>query len=362
VGEGHTYILAINPGSTSTKAALYDGEKLIRDKTIRHAANEFENCDEPFEQKEIRLRHVCGFMDECGLTPDMLAAAVGRGGIISPVGSGTYRVNQKMLQDLTKGAAASHVSALGGIIAAEIAARTESPIPAFVVDPVVVDELEPVARLSGIPGIQRASIFHALNTKAVAKEYADKAGKAYTDSNLVVAHLGGGISVGAHRHGKVVDVNNAIDGEGPFSPERSGGVPLRPLVKMCFSGEYTEKEILDYLGKSGGMMAYLGQNDFRAVTAGIEKGDEKARLVVDAMAYQVSKEIGAMAVVLHGRPDAIILTGGLAYSEYLTSKITDYVRSLAPVHVYPGEDELHALAAGTLRVLKGQETALEYTG
>jgi butyrate kinase len=264
-----------------------------------------------------------------------------------------------MLEDLKVGVLGEHASNLGGIIANEIASNLN--IPAFIVDPVVVDEMQAVARISGMPEIERKSIFHALNQKAVARRAADEMGKPYHECNFIVAHLGGGVSVGAHRKGKVVDVNNALDGDGPFSPERSGGLPVGDLAKLCFSGKYTLTEIKKLIKGQGGLVAYLNTNDGRDVIKMIESGDENAKVVFQAMAYQVAKEIGMCAAVLKGDIDAIILTGGLAYGEVLIGWIKEHVEFLGKIIVYPGEDEMSALALGGLRVLKGEEEAQTYS-
>nr|WP_250160247.1 butyrate kinase [Caloranaerobacter azorensis] len=287
-----------------------------------------------------------------------LSAVVGRGGLLKPIAGGTYKVNERMLEDLKVGVLGEHASNLGGILAHEIASQLN--IPAFIVDPVVVDEMEDVARISGMPELERKSIFHALNQKAVARRAAKELGKAYNEVNLIVAHLGGGISVGAHKNGRVIDVNNALDGEGPFSPERTGGLPVGDLVKLCFSGKYTLAEMKKKIKGNGGLVAYLGTNDAREVVKMIENGDKKAELVYKAMAYQVAKEIGSLAAVLEGKVDGIILTGGIAYDKRFTKWIIDRVSFISKVFVYPGEDEMIALAEGGLRVLRGEEEAKVY--
>jgi butyrate kinase len=288
----------------------------------------------------------------------MLNAVVGRGGLLKPIEGGTYSVNEVMLEDLKVGILGQHASNLGGIIANEIA--KDFSIPAFIVDPVVVDEMEEIARISGIPEIERVSIFHALNQKAVAKRYANEFNNKYEEINVIVAHMGGGISVGAHKNGRVVDVNNALDGEGPFSPERSGGLPVGDLVKLCFSGKYTYDEIKKMINGKGGFVAHYNTNDARAVSEAMRQGDKKAELLLKAMAYQIAKEIGKCAAVLSGKVEAIILTGGIAYGKEIVELIKERVDFIAPVVVYPGEDELLALAQGGLRVLKGEEVAKEY--
>lgn len=355
----NTYrILVLNPGSTSTKVALFENKNRKAEKIIRHKAGELERFSVVTEQKDLRMKYIEEFLAEERIDPSDLDAIAGRGGIIRPMESGTYSINEKMLEDLNGKTASRHASALGGIIAEEIGKKYG--IPSYTTDPVVVDEMEAVARLSGMPEIERKSVFHALNAKAVARGYAASLGMKYEDGRFIVAHMGGGISVGAHRYGRVIDVNDALNGEGPFSPERSGGVPLDQLVDLCYSGQYTKNEIMARITKQGGMLAYLGTNDLKAVEDMIRKGNEFAALVMDSMAYQISKEIGAMAAVLEGRVNATILTGGLANSKRFTDAIRQKVEYIAPVILWPGEDEMQALADGVLRVLSGMEKAAEY--
>jgi butyrate kinase len=344
-------VLAINPGSTSTKFGLYDDEKAVITKTIRHDAAFLSRCASILDQKEPRRDCIMESLAEAGVTLSSLDAVAGRGGLLKPIESGTYLINQKMLEDLHSASAAIHASALGAIIAAEIASLLS--IPAYVVDPVVVDEMDRNAKLTGMPGIERSSVFHALNQKAIARRLAGELGMPYENARFVVAHLGGGITVGAHRYGRVIDVNDALSGEGPFTPERTGTIPAIPLINMCFSGEYTEAEMIEKVTAKGGMKAYLGTGDLQNVQKMINDGDEFAALVLDSMAYQVSKEIGAMTAVLEGLVDAIVLTGGLAHSTRFTGAIKQRVDKLAPVYVFPGEDEMLALVSGALRVLRG---------
>ncbi|MCX7950618.1 MAG: butyrate kinase [Clostridiales bacterium] len=351
-------MLIINPGSTSTKIAVYDGIEPVFVETLRHSAEELAPYSTIFDQYEFRKNVIIKAIEDKGVELSSLNAVVGRGGLLKPIEGGTYSVNEKMLEDLKIGVQGQHASNLGGVIAYEIA-KTYN-IPSFIVDPVVVDEMHEVARISGMPEIERKSIFHARNQKAVAKRYAKEKGVKYEDLNLIVAHMGGGISVGAHKKGRIVDVNNALDGEGPFSPERSGGVPVGDLVKMCFSGKYTQDEIKKKITGKGGLVAYLGTNDGREVKKMMDEGNKEAELLYKAMAYQVAKEIGSCAAVLKGEVDAVILTGGLAYGEEYVSWIKERVSFISPVVVYPGEDEMLALAEGGLRVLKGEETAKEY--
>ena len=351
-------ILAINPGSTSTKAAVYDGEKEIANVTIRYPPDELVKYENIRAQRELRTRDVIKMLEERSIAFNSLDAVVGCGGLLKPIDSGTYLINERMLEDLATDSAMMHASALGGLIAEEIGKQYK--IPAYVVDPVVVDEMEQCAKLTGIPGIERRSVFHALNSKAVARRCSKQIGISYEDARFIIAHMGGGISVGAHRYGRVIDVNNALSGDGPFSPERSGGVPVEPIIDMCFSGEFTKAEIMSKVVGKGGMRAYLGTTDMTAVQQMVKGGDEYAALVLDALAYQISKEIGAMAAVLEGRIDAIILTGGLAYSTRFTGSIKQRVDKLAKVYTFPGEDELLALVEGALRVLKGEARAAIY--
>jgi len=351
-------ILAINPGSTSTKIAIYDNEKEVFETTLRHSNEEIEQFEKIIDQYDFRKDVILTALNENGINLTKLSAVVGRGGLLKPIKGGTYSVNDQMIEDLKAAQMGEHASNLGGMIAHEIAEQLH--IPAFIVDPVVVDEMEPVARISGMPEIKRISIFHALNQKAVARRYAKETGRPYEELNLIVAHLGGGISVGAHEKGRVVDVNNALDGEGPFSPERTGGLPVGDLAKLCYSGKYTHADIKKMIKGKGGLVAYLGTNDGREVVKMIESGDENAKLIFEAMAYQVAKEIGSCAAVLKGKVDAVILTGGLAYGAMLTSWIKSRVEFIGDVIIYPGEDEMSALALGGLRVLRKEESPQIY--
>jgi butyrate kinase len=351
-------LLVINPGSTSTKIGVYEDENPVIVETIRHSAEEIDKFDYIYEQFQFRKDVIIEILKEKSFDLDSLDAVIGRGGLLKPIEGGTYSVNETMLEDLKIGKLGQHASNLGGILANEIAKGFN--VPAFIVDPVVVDELEEVARVSGIPEIKRISIFHALNQKAVAKRYAKDINKKYENLNIIVAHLGGGISVGAHYNGRVIDVNNALDGEGPFSPERSGSLPVGDLAKMCFSGKYTYEEIKKMINGRGGFVAHLNTNDARTVAQAMNDGDKKAELILKAMAYQIAKEIGKCSVVLHGKVEAIILTGGIAYGKEIVQLIKERVEFIAPVVVYPGEDELLALAQGGIRVLNGEEAAKEY--
>lgn len=353
-------LLVINPGSTSTKIAVFEDETMIMEKTLRHSNEEISKYETIAEQKSFRKEVILESLAEVGINSHDLDAVVGRGGLLHPMEGGTYEVNEKMLEDLRVGVLGEHASNLGGIIAKEIA--DSAVVPAFIVDPVVVDEMSPVAKISGIPEIERMSIFHALNQKAVARRYAKSLNKDYSEVNLVVAHLGGGVSVGAHYKGKVVDVNNALDGDGPFSPERSGGVPVGQFMKLVQSGTMTNDQLKKRLKGNGGIVAYLDTNDAREVEKMIQEGNEKAKLIYEAMAYQVSKDIGAAVAVLDCEVDGIILTGGIAYSELFTNMVRNKVQKLAPFVIYPGEDEMIALAEGAIRVLNKEEDAKVYIG
>jgi butyrate kinase len=350
--------LAINPGSTSTKVAVFEGQDSILTETLRHSTEELSPFKAIYDQLDFRKNVILNMLSEKNISLKSLNAVVGRGGMLKPIESGTYSVNAAMLEDLKTGVSGQHASNLGGIIANEIASPLG--IPALIVDPVVVDELEDMARVTGIPEIKRRSIFHALNQKAVAKRYAREKGLRYEDLNLIVAHMGGGISVGVHMKGRVVDVNNALDGEGPFAPERAGSLPVGDLIKLCYSGKYTLQEMMKRIVGGGGLVAHLNTNDARVAQSMANKGDKHAELVYKAMAYNVAKEIGRCSAVLSGKVDTIILTGGLAYSSEFIGWIRERISFIGHVEVYPGEDELLALAEGALRVLDKEEKAKEY--
>lgn len=349
--------LVINPGSTSTKVGVFEDETLLFEETLRHPTEEIAKYASVIDQKDFRKEIILDFLKEKNCDPKTLNVIVGRGGLLKPIPGGTYAVSDALLADLKAGVQGQHASNLGGIIAREIG--DSLGIPSYIVDPVVVDELSDVARYAGHPLFQRVSIFHALNQKAVAKRFAKEHGKNYEDLNLIVCHLGGGVSVGAHCHGSVIDTQNALDGDGPFSPERSGSLPTGQLVKLCCSGKYTETELNRMLSGRGGLVAYTGSNDMRYLLAEAEH-DKKIAGVVEAFHYQIAKEVGAMAVVMKGKVDQIILTGGIAYGKETVNAISAMVDWIAPITVYPGEDELLALAQGALRVLRGEEKAQEY--
>lgn len=352
-------ILAINPGSTSTKIALFDDTSQVWDDAQRYPIHQIRQFPSISAQEEFRFIEIKKILEVHNTDPSSLDAIVGRGGLLKPIPGGTYIINDVMLDDLRSCRYGSHACNLGAPLAFRLAQECGCG-KAYTVDPVVVDEMIPEARLSGLPEIERRSLFHALNQKAVARHASSELGKEYKECSFIVAHMGGGISVGAHDHGRVIDVNNALDGEGPFTPERSGSLPAGTLVHLAFSGQYDLNGLLRRLVGEGGIVAYLGTNDLREVLQMIEAGDAKAALIFEALAYQIAKEIGASSAVLKGLVDGIILTGGLAYSESLVEKIRKRVSFIAPVFVYPGEDELRALAEGTLRVLTGQEKPREY--
>ena len=350
--------LVINPGSTSTKVGVFEDETLLFEETLRHPTEEIAKYASVIDQKDFRKEIILDFLKEKNCDPKSLDVIVGRGGLLKPIPGGTYAVSDALLADLEKGVQGQHASNLGGILAREIGDKLG--VPSYIVDPVVVDELTDKARLSGMPELPRRSIFHALNQKAVARRYAKEHGTRYEDLNLIVIHMGGGVSVGAHDHGKVVDVNNILDGEGCFSPERSGTVPVGDLVKMCFSGKYTQQEIYKKICGNGGFNAYLHTNDARVVEKLAKEGNAEAQLVQDAFYYQIAKDAGAMAAVLCGKVDQIILTGGIAYNPYTREILEKHLGFIAPITVYPGEDELLALCQGALRVVTGEEKAREY--
>jgi butyrate kinase len=358
-------LLVINPGSTSTKVAVYEDEQPLFVETLRHSSQEIGAFSHILDQYEFRLRAVQRLLQERQIPIESLSAVIGRGGLLEPIPSGTYQVSERMVARLRqRNKEREHASNLGALLAGEIAAQ--AGVPAFIVDPVCVDEFDDIARVSGLPEIERKSLSHALNLKAVARRVAADLGRPYQELNLVIAHLGGGISVTAHRWGRMVDVNQALDGTGPFSPERSGGLPVGDVVRMCYGVAPYEGWALTYdqmfckLAGQGGLVAHLGTNSAIEVEQRIEAGDGHARLIYEAMAYQIAKEIGAMATVLAGQVDAIVVTGGVAHSRMLLDWLEPRVAWIAPLLVYPGEDEMLALAQGALRVLRGEELAKVY--
>jgi butyrate kinase len=352
-------ILAINPGSTSTKFAVYFDSECKLKKTLRHSIEDLLLYANIIDQFEFRKGLIIDSLVEEGFEVDRIKYIIGRGGLTYPLKSGVYLVNNRMLEHARSGIYGQHASNLGPLIADYIALQIPGA-HAYIADPVVTDEMEAIARLSGHPLFERRSIFHALNQKATARLHADKIGRKYESLNLLVAHLGGGISVGVHAEGKVIDVNNALDGEGPFSPERSGTLPVGQVIDLCFSKKYEKEEIRRMVIGEGGFVAYLGTNDAREVESRARRGEEKAQKVQEALGYQVAKSIGEMSVVLNGKVDAILLTGGLAYNQYLTRYIAAKVEFISRVFVYPGEDELEALASNALRVARGEIAPMEY--
>ena len=350
--------LIINPGSTSTKIGVFENETLLFEETLRHSTEEIAQYAAIVDQKDFRKNIIIDLLKKKDFDIHSLNVIVGRGGMLKPIPGGTYAVTDDLLNDLKVGIQGQHASNLGGILAKEIG--DSIGVPSYIVDPVVVDELEPAARYSGVPELPRTSVFHALNQKAVAKRYAKEKDVSYDSLDLIVVHMGGGVSVGPHKHGKVVDIFNALDGDGAFSPERAGAVPSGALVKMCFSGQYTEKEVYKKLVGNGGFNAYCNTNDMRDVDKMVENGDAHAKEVRDAFIQQVAKDIGAMACVLKGKVDQIIVTGGIAYDKAVVAGLKESCEWIAPFTVYPGEDELLALAQGALRVLNGEEKAMKY--
>lgn len=349
-------ILAINPGSTSTKIAWYEDQKQIFSIGIDHPVAELEKFQRVQDQFAMRKEAIEAILEGQGLNYRSLNAVVGRGGLLPPVSSGAYRVNDAMVDRLTNRPLVEHASNLGALIAYAFA--TELSVPAYVYDPVAVNEMSEIAKISGMPEIERQSFSHALNARAMAMKTAKEIGKTYQELNLIVAHLGGGISVTAHHHGRMVDL--VSDDEGSFSPERSGGLPSRAVMKLCYSGKYDFKTMKKKLQGKGGFSAYLDTLDAREVEKMILQGDEKAKLIYEAMAYQISKSIAQLSIVFKGQLDGIVITGGIAYSKMVTDWIKERVSFLAPIYLQPGEHELESLAFGTLRVLQGKEEAKEY--
>ena len=353
-----TYMLVINPGSTSTKIAVYDGRTEVLNETIRYDSEKLESFENVIDQYEFRVDTIEKVLDSKKITIDKFDVIVGRGGMLKPIESGVWNVNDEMIEDLRKAERGEHASNLGAVIANNIAKKIG--VKAYIVDPVVVDELDEVARISGIPEIERTSVFHALNQKASARTLSRQLGLKYEDINLLVAHMGGGVTVGAHRRGRVVDVTNGVHGEGPFSPERSGALPPEQIINMCFSGKYTKPELIKKIHGKGGMAAYLGTADLRIAEKNALEGDKKSCLILNAMAYQIAKEIGSMAVVLGGDINGIILTGGLAFSKGLMEEITKRINFLAKVYIIPGENEMVALRDGVLEALEGNLPTKDY--
>jgi len=351
-------ILVINPGSTSTKIAIFNQEgKEIFKEIISHSTEELSQFKSLLEQGPFRKKIILNTLKKKNIDSNSLRAIIGRGGVLKPLEAGTYEVNNKLINDL-KNSPIEHASNLGGIIAHEIAEEVD--VPAYIADPVSVDEFTDIARISGLKGVERKSLLHTLNIRANAFRYAKEQGKKFEELNLIVAHLGGGTSIAPIEKGKIIDVNNANDG-GPFSPERTGSLPNKALIHLCYSGEYSEKELYKLITYQGGLVSYLGTNDVREVMKKIEQGDKYAELIFEGMCYQIAKEIGAMAAVLKGKVEAIILTGGIAHNEILVNKIKDRTGWIAPVVVYPGEEEMKALAQAVIRVINGVEKVKIYS-
>lgn len=343
-------ILAINPGSTSTKIALYDDERSLLDLTLRHTTEEISQFADIIDQLSWRRGLILNALRENNFELRNLSAVIGRGGLIRPVPAGVYEVNSRMRFDLRR-AQMKHACNLGGLLAAQIAHM--AGVKAYIADPPVVDEMDDVARVTGMPMCTRKPIFHALNQKAIARLHCQRTGTDYETSNLIVAHMGGGISVAAHKQGRIVDVNNALDGDGPLAPDRAGSLPSSELIKVCYSGQYTRDELLKFISSKGGLVAYLGTNSVIQVMERIAAGDLRAQKMLDAMCYNISKQIGAMAAAMEGEVDAILLTGGIAYNVPVVEYVEEHCSFIAPVVVYPGENELESLMTNALVVLRG---------
>ncbi|MFZ2636911.1 MAG: butyrate kinase [Rectinemataceae bacterium] len=351
-------VLVVNPGSTSTKIAVFEGATRLFDQGLTHSAEELSAYPTIASQYEFRDHAIRAVLAARGFDMSTLGAVVGRGGLLKPIPGGVYRVNDDMKADIEEARYGEHASNLGALIAGGLA--VELGIPAFIADPVVVDELSDLARVSGHKLFRRISIFHALNQKAVARRYCAERGLRYEEATLIVAHMGGGVSVGLHRRGRVEDVNQALSGEGPFSPERSGTLPAGDLARLCFSGKYSQKEVLRMISGSGGMVSFIGSNDMRDAENGFHAGDPDATLYFKAFIYQVGKAVGALAAAACGKVDGIILTGGIAYGRDVVEGLTEMCSFIAPVVAYPGEGELEALAKAGYGALSGELPILEY--
>jgi len=353
------HILVINPGSTSTKVAVYQGSRSVFQQNVIHSENDLMPFEKISDQYEFRKNAIINVLKNNDIDMHCIEAVMGRGGLIKPVPAGVIEVDEKLKYDLRHSPIGEHASNLGGLIADDLA-KSIKGARAFIANPVVVDEFDDIANISGHPLLERKSIFHALNQKAIAFDYSRAISIPYKELNLIVAHMGGGITVGAHHQGRVIDVNQGLDGDGPFSPERSGTLPVGDLVGLCFSGKYTEKEIKKMITGKGGLVAYFNSNDARKIEEKARDDDEEAMLIYKAMAYQVAKEIGAMVTVLNSKVDAILLTGGMAYSNFFVHLISERVSNLAPVHVFPGEDEMKALAKNGVKVFQGDVIPMIY--
>ncbi|MCR5808592.1 MAG: butyrate kinase [Clostridiales bacterium] len=354
-------VLAINPGSTSTKVGVYEGYDMLYEGTVRHSQEELSKFEAIHDQKDMRMQLVEELIEENGFKLSDMDAFVGRGGIVRPLKSGVYTINEKLMDDLKNlPSAQRHASMLGGVIARAFGDTYGKP--SFIVDPVTVDERDEIAKITGLPQIKRDCIFHCLNQKSVCRYHCRLNGLKYEEQNFVVAHLGGGISVAAHRKGVICDVTDAITGEGPFTPERCGSIPAKLLADLIYDGGYSREEVYKLIAGKGGFMAHFNTNSAIEVEKMVDAGDEHAKLIYEAMGYNIAKCIGMMATVLSGKVDAVIITGGMAYSRMLSQYIKERVEFIAPVSIYPGEGELSALAAGAMRVLNGEEEPKEYLG
>jgi len=349
---GEHLILVINPGSTSTKLAVYQQEKCLVKENITHSADELKVFPNLMDQLSFRKEKILQWLTQKGYTMKQFSAIAARGGGIKPIPSGVYQVNDLMLEDLRTCRYLTHASNLGAVLADDLSSDYKTI--AYIADPVVVDELEDIARISGLKSIERVSIWHALNQKHVARRAARDIGKQYEESNFIVVHMGGGISIGAHCKGKVIDVNNALNGEGPMSAERSGSLPVLALAELCFSGKYTPAEIRKLIAGKGGMVSHLGTNNAKEVEERAEQGDPECKRIMDAMLYQMAKLIGEMSTVLQGKVDRIVYTGGMAYSKIIDKQLDEYVSYIAPSLIYPGEDEMEALALNIYHVITGE--------
>ncbi len=350
-------VLAINPGSTSTKFAIYDDGKVLFEHTLRHGSEEIEKFESIKDQKDWRMRLILEGLEEANIDVKSIDAVVGRGGLVKPIEGGIYIVNEALERD-TRLSPFEHACNLGAPLAHAIADK--AGVHAYIADPVVVDEMTPLAKVSGHPMFPRVSAFHALNSRAIGKHYAKDMNSKYEDLNLIIVHMGGGVSVSVHQHGRIVDTTNALSGNGCFSPERVGRIQPMALVDACYSGKYTKREMSQILIGHGGLVAHLGSNSMYDAVVAAQGGDEKSKLIVDAFVYNVSKDVGAMSTVLSGKIDAILITGGIAYNEFLTGEITKRIGWMGKVAIYPGEDELGALVGSTMEVLRGETTPKIY--
>ncbi len=344
-------ILVINPGSTSTKVAVYKEEQEIFSSTITHTPEEIALYKQVKDQFHFRKQSICNELKRNNITYPF-DAIVARGPLTKPIEGGVYAINEQMIQDVDN-AMFDHPCNLGCLLANELANEQPQACPTYIADPGLVDERNEIAKISGSPLLPRTAIAHTLNQRAIGRQYAKEQQKDYESLNLIIAHLGGGISIGVHKKGKIIDVNNALNGEGPFSPERAGTLPAGSLIDLCFSGQFTKKELKKKIASQSGLLSHMGTNDIRIIYNKLLDGDKKAELILQAMAYNIAKSIGASATVLRGEIDAILLTGGIAYSDYIVDFIVKQTNFLAPIKVYPGEKEMEALALNALAAQKG---------